>query len=119
MSHFFNIFIRRSFMKIVVTATGGSMSARVDERFGRCSYFVIVDSDTMRFTAFSNPASDFSGGSGPAAAGQIAKHDAEVLLTGNVGGKAQKALEAAGIKVVTGVAGTVSSAVEDHLKAPV
>ena len=106
-------------MKIAVTATGGSMSAKVDERFGRCSYFVIVDSDTMKFTAFSNPASDFSGGSGPAAGGEIVKHDAEVLLTGNVGGKAQSALEAAGIKIVTGVSGTVSTAVEDYLKAKV
>ena len=106
-------------MKIAVTATGGSMSAKVDERFGRCSYFVIVDSDTMKFTAFSNPASDFSGGSGPAAAREIVKHDAEVLLTGNVGGKAQRALEAAGIKIVTGVSGTVRRAVEDYLKAKV
>jgi len=106
-------------MKIAVTTTGGSMSAKVDERFGRCSYFVIVDSDTMKFTAFSNPASDFSGGSGPAAATEITKHDAEVLLTGNVGGNAQRALEAVGIKVVTGVSGTVSRAVEDYLKAKV
>ena len=73
----------------------------------------------MKFTAFSNPASDFSGGSGPAAAREIVKHDAEVLLTGNVGGKAQSALETAGIKIVTGVSGTVSGAVEDYLKAKV
>ena len=92
------------------------MSAKVDERFGRCAYFVIVDSDTMKFTAFSNPASDFSGGSGPAAGREVAKHEAEVLLTGSVGGNAQRALEAAGIKIVTGVAGTVSRAVEDYLK---
>ena len=103
-------------MKIAVTATGGSMSAKVDERFGRCAYFVIVDSDTMKFTAFSNPASDFSGGSGPAAVREVAKHEAEVLLTGSVGGNAQRALEAAGIKIVTGVSGTVSRAVEDYLK---
>jgi predicted Fe-Mo cluster-binding NifX family protein len=68
----------------------------------------------MKFIVFSNPASDFSGGSGPAAAREVAKHDAEVLLTGNVGGNAQRALEAAGIKVVTGVSGTVSKAVEDY-----
>ena len=73
----------------------------------------------MKITAFSNPASDFSGGSGPAAARDIAKHDAEVLLTENIGGNAQRALEAAGIKIVTGVSGTVSRAVEDYFEAKV
>ena len=106
-------------MKIAVTATGGSMSAKVDARFGRCPYFVIVDSETMKFTAFGNPASEFSGGSGPGAAREIAKHGVEILLTGEVGGNAQRALDAAGIKIVTGVSGTVSKAVENYLKAKV
>jgi len=73
----------------------------------------------MKITAFSNPASDFSGGSNPSAARDIAKHDAEVLLTENIGGNAQRALEAAGIKIVTGVSGTASRAVEDYLEAKV
>lgn len=101
-------------MKIAVTATGGSISAQVDERFGRCAYFVIVDSETMKFTAFANPASELSGGSGPAAVREIAKHGVEVLLTGRVGGNAQRALDAAGIKIVTGSTGTVREAVEKY-----
>jgi len=103
-------------MKIAVTATGGSMSAQVDERFGRCAYFVIVDSDTMKFTAFANPASELSGGSGPAAVREITKHGVEVLLTGPVGGNAQSALQADNITVVTGSSGTVKDAVEKYLK---
>jgi len=102
-------------MKIAVTATGGSMEAQVDPRFGRCAYFVIVDSDTLKFTAFSNPATAFAGGAGPAATREITKHDAKVLLTGSVGTNAQSALEAAGIKVVTGVSGTVKEAVQNYL----
>jgi predicted Fe-Mo cluster-binding NifX family protein len=42
-----------------------------------------------------------------------------VLLTENIGGNAQRALEAAGIKIVTGVSGTASRAVEDYLEAKV
>lgn len=103
-------------MKIAVTATGGSLEAQVDSRFGGCAYFVIVDSDTMRFTAFSNPASTLSGGAGPAATREIVKYSAKVLLTGSVGQKALSALEAAGIKVVTGVSGTVKEAVLNYLK---
>jgi len=103
-------------MKIAVTATGGSMSAQVDERFGRCAYFVIVDSETMKFTAFANPASELSGGSGPAAVREIAKQGVQVILTGRVGGNAQTALDAAGIKVEVGSTGTVKEAIEKYLK---
>jgi len=33
-------------MKICVSAFSGSLDAEVDSRFGRCAYFVIVDSET-------------------------------------------------------------------------
>ena len=103
-------------MKIAVSSTGGSMSAQMDERFGRCAYFLIVDSETMKFTAFANPASELSGGSGPSAVREITKHGVEVILTGQVGGNAQRALEAAGIEIVVGSAGTVREAIESYLK---
>ncbi len=104
-------------MKIAVSATGGAISAKVDPRFGRCAYFVIVDSETMKFTAFSNPAFQSSGGAGPAAANEIARNKVKVLLTGQVGGNAQQALETAGIKIVTGVNGTVREAIDAFLAA--
>ncbi|MBN1996421.1 NifB/NifX family molybdenum-iron cluster-binding protein [candidate division KSB1 bacterium] len=103
-------------MKIAVSASGGSMSAQIDERFGRCAYFVIVDSETMKFTAFANSASEYSGGSGPAAVREIAKHGAAVILTGRTGANAKQALESAHIKIVEGSSGTVKEAVEKYLK---
>lgn len=103
-------------MKIAVSSTGGSMAAQIDERFGRCAYFVIVDSETMKFTAFANPASELSGGSGPAAVREIAKHGVEVILTGSVGGNAQRALEEANINIVVGSTGTVRDTVDKYLK---
>jgi len=103
-------------MKIAVSAKGGSLSAQMDERFGRCEYFVIVDSETMRFNAIFNPSSAASGGAGPSAAREIAKHGAEALITGNVGVNAQQALDAAGIKVITGAGGTVKEVVEKFVQ---
>ena len=41
------------------------MEAEVEPRFGRCAYFLIVDSETMHFEAFSNPATSLGGGAGP------------------------------------------------------
>jgi predicted Fe-Mo cluster-binding NifX family protein len=103
-------------MKIAVTAKGGSLSAQVDQRFGRCAYFVVVDSETMKFNAFSNPASEASGGAGPAAAREISKRKAQVVLTGEVGHKAKQALETAEIEIVTNATGTVKEAVDAYLK---
>ena len=107
-------------MKIAVSAMGGSLSALVSEQFGRCAYFLIVDSEDMKFEPLSNPASGMSGGAGPEAVRTIAAKGAEIVLTGRVGPNAENALKAAGIRVVAGVSGskTVRQAVEEHLKAP-
>ncbi|MBN1348490.1 NifB/NifX family molybdenum-iron cluster-binding protein [candidate division KSB1 bacterium] len=103
-------------MKIAVSATGGSMNAQLEPRFGRCAYFVIVDSETMKFTAFSNPASELSGGAGPAASREIVQQGAEVVITGRVGGNAETALNSAGVKIVTGYSGTVKDVIDAYLK---
>ncbi|MFA5137683.1 MAG: NifB/NifX family molybdenum-iron cluster-binding protein [Elusimicrobiota bacterium] len=106
-------------MKIAVSATGGSMSALVSEQFGRCAYFLIVDSESMRFEPVSNPATGMSGGAGPEAVRVIAAKGAEVVLTGRVGPNAENALRAAGIRLAGGASGsqTVRQAVEEYLKA--
>jgi predicted Fe-Mo cluster-binding NifX family protein len=99
-------------MKICVTATAANLEAQIDPRFGRCSYFVIVNSETMRFEAIPNMAAGVSGGAGIQAAQTIANKDVKLLITGNVGPKAFQALSAAGIEVITGAFGTVREAVE-------
>ena len=71
-------------MKIAVSATGGSMNAQVSEQFGRCAYFLIVDSETMRFEPVSNPGIGMMGGAGPESAREITTHGAKVVLTGKV-----------------------------------
>ncbi|MEA2082074.1 MAG: NifB/NifX family molybdenum-iron cluster-binding protein [Elusimicrobiota bacterium] len=103
-------------MKVCVTSLGQNLSDNVDPKFGRCAYFIIVDTDSMEFKAEENSAVTFSGGAGPAAVSQIAGFGAEVLLTGAVGPNAFRALSAAGIKVVTGAKGSVREAIEDFKK---
>ena len=96
----------------------GAMDAKVSERFGRAPYFVIVESDTMSFTPVINAAESMQGGAGPEAVRQVAAHGAQVILTGDLGPNAKTAIEAAGIKGVTGISGvkTVRQAVEEYLK---
>ncbi len=103
-------------MKIAITSTGGSLTAQMDSRFGRCAYFVIYDTETKKINAFSNPASEFSGGAGPAAARELTKNNVEVLITGHVGTNAEQALKAANIKVVTDYSGTVQDVIDAYEK---
>jgi len=99
-------------MKICVSATEGSIEAQVEPRFGRCPYFVLVDSETMQFEAIPNVASGASGGAGIQAAQSVANKGAKLVITGNVGPNAYGALSAAGIEIVTGASGTVREVVE-------
>ena len=101
-------------MKICVTSTGNSLEAQIDPRFGRCSYFVIVDSETMQFEAVPNMAASASGGAGIQAAQTVANKGVKLLITGNVGPKAFQALASAGIEIATGAFGTVREAVEKY-----
>ena len=101
-------------MKICVTSTGPSLDAPVDPRFGRCQYFVIVDSETMEYEAMQNPSIGASGGAGIQAAQTVAGKGVSAVVTGNLGPNAVQTLTAAGITMVTGASGTVRDAVEQY-----
>jgi predicted Fe-Mo cluster-binding NifX family protein len=101
-------------MKIAITANGPALDAGIDPRFGRCQYFIIVDPETMQFKALENSGAMAGGGAGISTAQMIAGKGVEVVLTGNCGPNAYEVLSAAGIKVVTGVAGKVQDAIQGY-----
>ena len=103
-------------MKICVSATDKDLNAMVDPRFGRCSYFLIIDTDKMSFESISNESAMTSGGAGIRAAQTVAKAGAEVVITGNMGPNAFQTLSAAGVMVFTGVNGTIKEAIEKYKK---
>jgi len=101
-------------MKIGISSTGKDLNAQVDPRFGRCQYFLIVDTDTMDFESISNESAMASGGAGIQAAQTIAKAGVGAMVTGNMGPNAFQTLSAAGIKVFTGATGTINEAVDKY-----
>ena len=103
-------------MKIGVSSTGENLDANVDQRFGRCKYFLIVDTESMEFEVLSNENAMASGGAGIQAAQTIAKTDAEIVVTGNVGPNAFQTLSAAGMKIFTGASGTIKESIEKYKK---
>jgi len=99
-------------MKICVTASGTDIDAEVDPRFDRAVNFIIVDTDTMDYEVVNNPNAEAAGGAGIQSGQLISSKGAESVLTGNVGPNAFQTLNAAGLKVYIGIAGTVRKAVE-------
>jgi len=99
-------------MKIAVTATGQDMDAEVDPRFGRCAYFLIIETEDGSFEAVENPNSGVGSGAGIQSAQLLAERGVQALLTGNCGPNAYQTLSAAGIDVTVGCSGPVKDAVE-------
>jgi len=101
-------------MRIAVSSSGPALDSTVDPRFGRCAYFLVVDPTTMAFEAVENSNAASAQGAGIATAQMIAGKGVDAVLTGNCGPNAYQALDAAHVKVVTGVTGTVRGAVQAY-----
>ena len=98
-------------MKVAVTGKGPSLGDQVDSRFGRCPWFVIVDTSTSQFDSVQNEGLSASGGAGVQSAQLLSGRGVSAVLTGNCGPKAFAVLKTAGIAVHTGAEGTVRDAV--------
>jgi len=107
--------------KVAVSSEGPTLDSRVDARFGRCGGFAIVDLDTMGVEYVDNGTSQtMAQGAGIQAAENVANAGAQVLLSGYVGPKAFRALEAAGIGIGQDVDGmTVGEAIEKYKRGEV
>ena len=100
-------------MKIVVTAHGNEMSSDVDTRFGRAKCFMLIDTETGEFTAHDNTQNlNASQGAGIQAGQNVLELGVEAVVTGNVGPKAFRTLQAAGVAVYIGGKGTVAETLE-------
>ena len=95
-------------MNIAITSEGKELDSKVDPRFGRAAYFIIIDPETMAFEVVENSQNlNLPQGAGIQAGKTIVDQKVDVLLTGNCGPKAFKVLQSAGVKVITGVSGQV------------
>ena len=101
-------------MKICITATGKNLDAQIDPRFGRCPYFLLIDTETMDFETVSNESAMAAGGAGIQAAQRVAQAKAKCVITGNIGPNAFQTLKAADIDVITGVSGMVQDIIEHY-----
>ena len=112
-------------MKIAISAGEPQFEAKLEPRFGRCAYFLIVDSETQNWKPMQNPAVEAMGGAGPQAAQFLADQDVEAVISGEFGPNAYTALEAAGIRMYRSQVDHINTLFEkyrndqlEHISAP-
>ncbi|MBK1717365.1 NifB/NifX family molybdenum-iron cluster-binding protein [Thiocystis violacea] len=104
-------------MKIAITAeTSQGLDSQVAQHFGHAPYFILVDIEEGAVTATLDIANPFAEAHQPGEIPEfIRQQNAEVMLSGGMGGRAIEFFTQAGIKTATGATGTVRESLEKYL----
>jgi len=97
-------------MKIAVSSTGEGLESQASPIFGRCPWFVIVETDGKKITgskSVSNGAAMQAGGAGIAAAQTVGNEGATAVISGAVGPRAFGVFQQLGIEAYASSQGTV------------
>jgi len=87
-------------MKIAIPVAGNNLDSLLEQRFGRCSYFIIADSEHPdSFKLVPNRGASAFRGAGVLAAQSVASQEAEAVITPNIGPNSFSVLRQAGIKI--------------------
>jgi len=104
-------------MKIAVTAENSNgLESMVAQHFGHAPYFMLVEVENGEVSATQAIANPFAEQHQPGQIpGFIKEQNADVMLSGGMGGRAIQFFEQYGIKTATGASGTVRQALENYL----
>jgi len=87
-------------MKVAITSTGNSLESKLDSRFGRCSFFVIYDTESKSVEFIPNPNKENVEGAGPASVNLIASRDAKKVVSGEFGAKVKSLFDSLQIQLI-------------------
>ena len=101
-------------MIAIFTAQDQYLDSTKDDRFGRCPWFIKVDTISNQWEAFPNPGVNYSNGAGVAAAQFVIDQKAEAVISGDFGPHAAKTFQAAKIemRLFTEATATVQEAID-------
>ena len=102
-------------MKIAVTAENNNgLESIVAQHFGHAPFFILADVENGEVTTTQGVVNPFINGHAPGQVpGFIKEQNANVMLSGGMGGRAIQFFEQAGIQAATGATGTVRQALEN------
>ncbi len=104
-------------MRIAIsTETNNGLDSLVAHHFGRCPFFALIDvdgTDVKAVEVIENPF--FSAHQPGQVPGFIKEQNADVMLSGGMGGRAIQFFQQFGIQTATGARGTVHQTLESFL----
>lgn len=87
-------------MKVAITSTGNSIDSKIDNHFGRCSYFVIYDTISHSIEFIPNPNNENIEGAGTASVQLITSTGAKKVVSGEFGAKVKSLFDSLQIQLV-------------------
>jgi predicted Fe-Mo cluster-binding NifX family protein len=99
-------------MKIAIASKGKNMSSHVDDRFGRCPYFLVFDTTSKTMESIENPGVKEKNAAGIRACQMLIDKDINAVVVKNIGHNSLVTLTGAGMDVYTVTSGTVGAAMK-------
>lgn len=87
-------------MKVAITSTGNTLDSTLDQRFGRCTCFVIYNTETKGIEFVPNPNRDVQEGAGPASVQIVASKEVEKVISGEFGFKIKSLFDSLKIQMI-------------------
>ncbi len=87
-------------MKVAITSTGNTLESKLDQRFGRCAFFTVYDTETKGLEFIPNPNKDVQEGAGPASVQLVASRNVGKIISGEFGIKIKPLLDSLKIQMI-------------------
>ncbi len=100
-------------MQIAIPTDGDNPDAEINDRFGRCRRFLLVDAASGSFSALDNGQNAAGESPGIVSAQMLINHGVDAVIAASCGPKASQLFSVAGITLVTGVSGRIRDAVAE------
>lgn len=101
-------------MKIAIPSEGKTLDSLVCKSFGRTSFFILIDSESMDFGVIDNTAVSSQGGAGIKAAQTIVDNGASIVITYSCGQNSADVLKSGNIKILKATGDTIEEIVKKY-----
>ena len=87
-------------MKVAIASTGNTLQSHIDSSFGRCAWFIIVDTESGAMEFLPNTHRELEEHAGKAAVELVATRNVAMIVSGEFGIKIKPLLDSMHIQMV-------------------